>query len=522
MAYVGTSITQGATVRLVPAVGLLVVGPEAVLTALNPGADAVSAALDSQVVVIGTLISQYDDAIEATGADVSVTVYAGARLYGGDTGVTLTTDGLLLNAGEIAGDLYGVRAGSFAEISNTGTIRGAIGVLANGTIGFDNHGTILGDGKDGIAVQGSSLQIDNHGTLAALRAVVFGGDASNNAVENTGTIHGSIRGGAGNETIRNHGLIDGFISLGDDWDRYDGRLGTITEYVSGGAGADTLLGGAGAESLDGGDGEDTLHGGAGEDSLAGGAGADELLGGAGIDLLSYDFFAQGVILLGVTVDLATGAAWGGHAEGDVIGGFEQLRGTLVADSLAGAVGAESLWGGGGADTLAGDAGDDWLWGESGADSIEGGDGADVLLGGTEADRLAGGAGTDRLFGLAGADTLEGGAGRDFLTGGLDADVFRFAGLADSTVAAPGRDRVQDFRLGTDKVDLAAIDAKAGGADDAFAFIGTAAFSAAAGELRAATAGANTYVQGDVNGDGAADFSIEFAGSIRFLASAFVL
>ena len=53
----------------------------------------------------------------------------------------------------------------------------------------------------------------------------------------------------------------------------------------GGAGNDTLLGGAGDDVLRGGAGNDSLHGGAGNDHLEGGSGNDVLIGGAGNDTL---------------------------------------------------------------------------------------------------------------------------------------------------------------------------------------------------------------------------------------------
>jgi restriction endonuclease Mrr len=54
------------------------------------------------------------------------------------------------------------------------------------------------------------------------------------------------------------------------------------------------------------------------------------------------------------------------------------------------------------------------------------------------------------------------------------------------------------------------------------FIGTAAFSKTAGELRYQEIGGNTYVSGDTNGDGLADFLIRLAGSHALTSSDFVL
>jgi len=98
------------------------------------------------------------------------------------------------------------------------------------------------------------------------------------------------------------------------------------------------------------------------------------------------------------------------------------------------------------------------------------------------------------------------AGADTLTGGLGNDVFRYNLASDSTSAS--RDQIQDFTLG-DIIDLSRIDANSGtNGDQAFSFIGTAAFGSHAGELRYENVSGSTWaVQGDTNGDGVADFEV---------------
>ena len=62
-----------------------------------------------------------------------------------------------------------------------------------------------------------------------------------------------------------------------------------------------------------------------------------------------------------------------------------------------------------------------------------------------------------------------------------------------------------------------------GADDAFTFIGAAAYSGTAGELRITTQRHRTaIIHGDVNGDGVDDFQIFVQGVTGLAAGDFVL
>jgi Ca2+-binding RTX toxin-like protein len=116
-----------------------------------------------------------------------------------------------------------------------------------------------------------------------------------------------------------------------------------------------------------------------------------------------------------------------------------------------------------------------------------------------------GNGNDVITGSRNDDTISGRGGADTLTGGGGSDTFLYTNVADSTAAA--RDMITDFAAG-DRIDLSRIDAITGGADDGFTLIGTAGFSNVAGQLRFSNTSGNIFaVEGDVNGDGAADFSI---------------
>ncbi len=71
--------------------------------------------------------------------------------------------------------------------------------------------------------------------------------------------------------------------------------------------------------------------------------------------------------------------------------------------------------------------------------------------------------------------------------------------------------------------MSLIDANANVAgNQAFTFIGSNAFSGAAGQLRYAASGRDTLISGDVNGDKVADFSILVSGAHAFSTSDFIL
>ncbi|MFM2281647.1 MAG: hypothetical protein RLZZ444_3878 [Pseudomonadota bacterium] len=155
---------------------------------------------------------------------------------------------------------------------------------------------------------------------------------------------------------------------------------------------------------------------------------------------------------------------------------------------------------------------------SGIENIYAGDGADTLLGNMKANDIDGARGNDKITGNKGADIL---------TGGLGSDDFFYLLAADSTVGA-GRDEIADFRSKTDDINLSAIDAQTGSGNQAFAFIGDDAFSRRAGQLHfllkdnAGTGNDFTLVEGDIDGNGKADFQIELTGLINLAKGDFIL
>ncbi|MEA3040611.1 MAG: hypothetical protein QOC65_100 [Sphingomonadales bacterium] len=324
-------------------------------------------------------------------------------------------------------------------------------------------------------------------------------------------------------------LANAFARVGDDLQHVLGIedvIGTdFDDILSGDVGPNRLAGGGGADKLEGRDGDDLF---------IGSAGADVIDGGEGNDRLDYSGLDSGL-----KVDLAAGNAQVG-GDNQSLTGIEEVIGTAQDDILGGGLGGDRLEAGAGADRVLGSAG---------ADALDGGEGDDLLdysslgagivvdlaageaivageaqtLAGFEqvtgtsfADALTGDSGRNGLIGGDGDDRLAGGGGGDVLEGGGGADLFLLIAAADSAGQA---DLIADFSQSDgDRIDFSAL------AGDAFAFqfVGAAAFSGSAGEVRAVVdeAAGSTIVFADLDGDLAADVQILLAGNILLSANDF--
>lgn len=325
-----------------------------------------------------------------------------------------------------------------------------------------------------------------------------------------------------------------------------------------------LLGTPGADLLRGTDHAERLQGLGGDDRLVGGGFGDTLQGGKGSDrywLASNDdvvveranegvdtVYSPSDITLGAHVEnlvlLGTGdrKGFGNDLANRILGnaGDNHLRGMAGDDILIGRLGADSMEGGAGDDAyrvddsndvvteLSGGGYDrviasvDWILGAeierlslSGvanldgtgnalANRIDGNAGANILAGGEGRDALRGSAGADTLIGGAGGDMLDGGQGADILEGGAGGDRFFFRSAAEAA-----GDIIVDFTAADgDRIDLRSIDANESlSGRQGFAWMGSADFSGAAGQLRFA----DGALQGDLNGDAVADLLVQLAG-----------
>ena len=410
-----------------------------------------------------------------------------------------------------------------------------------------------------------------YGLSANVENLAFIGTGSFRGVGNT--LDNRISGGAGDDTLfglAGNDTLDGGIGAdtmtggyGDDTFIVDNTGDVIIEYA--GAGTDTVRTtltsytlaaplenlnfiGSGNFAGTGNAANNVLTGGVGNDTLDGGGGADIMTGGKGNDTYVIDNPGDVVIELpgeGIDTVRTTLAAYGlgGTLENLIFTGTGLFRG--VGNTLD-----NRITGGPGNDTLFGLAGNDTLDGGAGADTMTGGYGDDTFVVDDIGDVIIefAGAGTDTvltsllnytlanaldnltfigsghfsgtgnalnniLIGGAGNDTLTGGGGADTITGGAGIDTFVFRSPAESSVTAAGQATITDFSaVLNERIDLSQIDADTNAAgDQAFHFIGSAAFSTASGELRSEMVGGNTLISGDVNGDGQADFAIRLLG-----------
>ena len=469
--------------------------------------------------------TRFNNGVFAEGANSRITNLAGGEIIAVSSqgaGVRLGLGAnlsVVTNAGSISAsvwyavDFAGMGVAEVGRLTNTGVIQGIAGAF-NGNDATDvvtNSGTMIGN----VLLWEGNDRLDGRG----------------------GTFRGLVDGGIGDDRLdfRGGGLLSDAVYGGEGFDTILGTGGDDTLY--GGFDSDDINGGAGDDSLYGSEGGDTVQGGAGDDHVDGGSGFDYLYGGLGDDFIRVDNNSEApptyMTAYGgagddtITGGLQGGVIYGGDGDDDIYSGNDEDyvaggRGDDVIDLsagidfAAGGQGDDIILGGAGADSLDGNAGADNLLGDTENDTLNGGGGDDSLNGGANNDRLFGGNGDDLLDGADGRDNLAGGGGSDTLIGGIAADtmsggrgddVFVFIAGSHIGTAAASRDGITDFRAGEDQIDLSEIDANSLVAgNQAFSLIGSLAFTSVGGQLRYSAA--DGLLQGDTDGNGVADFTLE--------------
>jgi Ca2+-binding RTX toxin-like protein len=480
-------------------------------------------------------------------------------LTNGDTALAFSTDNGLFT-GPLTGDAATILAAIANEanwigaenqpndyvwpVANSFTVANT--VVPGATPGADTlTGGFTNDTIDGLDGNDVLDGGDGDDTLfgGLLNDVLTGGSGTN-----------TLAGNSGNDIFVISSATDTVIELaGEGTDRVETTLASyvlpanveILEYTGAGAFTGTgnalaniIVGGAVNDTLDGGDGDDTLGGEAGDDALTGGLGNDRLNGGTGADTMDGGD-GDDVLVVDDAGDVANGGAgtdtvqisaaitYTIASDIETVSNIATGNGAVVtlnalgntyggsasAETVNAGEGADMVYGRAGDDVLNGEAGSDRVFGDAGSDQLSGGEGNDLLYAGADNDTASGDAGNDTLYGEGGNDILIGGSGLDVLNGGLGADSFVFA-TGDSGATTATADRIQGFSSAQgDRIDLTSLGISS--------FVGTAAFSSTAGELRTQLIGGNTYVQGDVNGDGVADFMIRLDGAVALTGSDFL-
>ncbi|WP_436091784.1 beta strand repeat-containing protein, partial [Devosia sp. LjRoot16] len=437
-------------------------------------------------------------------------------------------------------------------------------ILASGGSSADNGTTLNAHGLIGTFVATGDVDggaftytLSNTGGLYGMD-VVDGNATSNTTgnfyVGNNGVDDGtdtSFTVSVGGATFNAHVVV-----YGTGGDTFNGS-GNVVDIVYGHNGNDSLNGDVGSDALIGSAGTDTLNGGAGNDQMAGGNNndtyvfassgngndrVDETTGG-GTDLiqittansatlfttLGFERVGNDLLITYNDSSITVTGQFSGATQVDVDSlvftnggtylGYQLGTATyaLNIDSTSPLTGTNSL------DVVASSStgetfdatnGNDMLFGNGGIDTINGGSGNDLLVGGV---------GNDILNGDADNDTLVGGAGADALNGGAGIDTFVYTAIGDSTVGAGNRDVITGFVVGTDKIRLIEIDANTALAtDQAFTFVAAQNTGVVANSVTWHQSGGNTYVHGDVNGDGVADFEIELLGTHNLTSTEFNL
>jgi FG-GAP-like repeat/RTX calcium-binding nonapeptide repeat (4 copies) len=117
-----------------------------------------------------------------------------------------------------------------------------------------------------------------------------------------------------------------------------------------------------------------------------------------------------------------------------------------------------------------------------------------------------------IQGNSGNDTLTGGFESDTLSGNAGSDSFNYSSISDFGLGGI-RENITDFQTGSDTLNFSEIDSNINldGNQD-FSFIGSNAFTAtgqaSAGELRVYAVGGALIVEGDIDGNGIADFQLQ--------------
>jgi hypothetical protein len=314
-----------------------------------------------------------------------------------------------------------------------------------------NYGTITGgDSYDDGFSSGGEQTLVNHGTM---NGAIYIGNSNDNTIENFGTIDGAITldgntslAYGNDDSVSNEGLIDGSISLGNGAGQvFNSTLGSVNGAVTCGSGSDVVIAGQTGGSVIGGSGNDVLYANptltaannAVKTTLDGGTGDNWLYGDG-----AYTTFMSGDNAAGTYNQI-----FGGASQMEGVSGY--TNNTVDYASMSSAYKSAYI------DLLNGDTYMCTISDANGAPSSElvfedylqnvpnviGTSGSDVIICDNGVDRITHGSGA--------GDVLYAG------TGAASQDTFAYTNLNESPLS--NHDIIEGFKVGIDKIDLSALD-----------------------------------------------------------------
>jgi Ca2+-binding RTX toxin-like protein len=441
------------------------------------------------------------------------------------------------------------------------TLTGGASVAANLGLQTDALGQPINFGTVNAPV---FLPIDFYIDGGAGADLITGGDGNDTLVGGLG--NDNLTGGLGNDVYVVDSNADVIVELAGEGTDLVQSLGNTFNLGTNGngnnrAGIENLtFVGTGNFTGTGNALNNVITGGIGNDTLNGGAGIDTLIGGLGNDTYTVDNLADVITELSGegtdTVNASISYTLGAEVENLTLTGAGAINGTgnTLANVITGNTGANVLTSvantlTGTYDTLVGGAGNDTYVVDdanvvitetagNGTDTVQtsvlttytltaanvenltytgvgnftgtGSATANTLTGNIGSDTLYGGAGNDTLFGGAGNDRLSGGAGVDSITGGTGNDTFVFL-AGDSSPTAGQHDRIVDFTIGTDLIDLSSF----GG----LTFVGSNAFTAV-NQVRVTTLAGVTTIEVNTAGANGSELSIDLTGTLALTQADF--
>lgn len=329
--------------------------------------------------------------------------------------------------------------------------------------------------------------------------------------------------GGGKDTLTNVEAVGGTYYV----DRFYGGTGNYNQIFNGYKGADIIDGGGGRDDR-------VWHG---DDP----SGAVVNLSSKAVNTQPANIFANTLKLVGVgdgigsimvmkeaiqeleapkINSVASNRALDGWGNLDILSNIEAATGSNFNDQLYGSDSRNILTGNDGFDFISGNGGDDYIVGGFGHDFLQGGLGRDWLV----VDELNWGNLTQ-----TGSNATYNYAGRFVRDNEQSGNMVSYKTVNESTASNP--DIIDGFVPGDDLIDLTAIDANTlRSGNQQFGENIVTAFTKKAGQLKVSqftnlvdshnysvsnAAGgyklSGTELQGDVNGDGVADFSVKLVG-----------